>query len=340
MTYMAGISDENIRRVGAQQEKTIHLIIGNPPYNANQRNENENNKNREYPDIDKYIKDTFIEESTAQKTKLYDMYTRFYRWAMYRLNSEGMVAFVTNRSFIDARSFDGFRRVVLRDFAVAYIVDLGGDIRAKGQAAGSNVFGIMTGVAVMFLIKKKKAANAPCKLHYFAYPTTDDKHTKLSKLARDKVDDLAWQTVVPDADANWINQSTSNFASLPVPVCDKATKLGHKEQALFKLYSLGVATNRDNWVYDRSTRRLKQKMQHSIKHIRQLAREDRSYPTTIKWSRDLKKKFHAAKEVSDFNSKKIIRSTYRPFCTLNYYAEKYWSDVLTENHTEALRRKP
>ncbi|MBI5908432.1 MAG: hypothetical protein HY848_00510, partial [Betaproteobacteria bacterium] len=43
-------------------------IIGNPPYNANQANENDNNKNREYPEIDQRIKHTYIAESTAQKT--------------------------------------------------------------------------------------------------------------------------------------------------------------------------------------------------------------------------------------------------------------------------------
>ena len=41
-------------------------------------NENENNKNRECPGVDKRIKDTYVSESTAQKTKLYDMYARFY----------------------------------------------------------------------------------------------------------------------------------------------------------------------------------------------------------------------------------------------------------------------
>ena len=60
-----------------QNRRKISVIIGNPPYNANQQNENDNNKNREYPHIDDRIKRTYIKESTAQKTKLYDMYSRF-----------------------------------------------------------------------------------------------------------------------------------------------------------------------------------------------------------------------------------------------------------------------
>ena len=55
-----GFSSENAVRIKRQNEKKISVIIGNPPYNANQKNENENNKNREYPVIDKRIKDTYI----------------------------------------------------------------------------------------------------------------------------------------------------------------------------------------------------------------------------------------------------------------------------------------
>ena len=68
-----GFSSENTSRIKRQNEKKISVIIGNPPYNANQKNENENNKNREYPNIDERIKNTFMKNSTAQKTKVYDM---------------------------------------------------------------------------------------------------------------------------------------------------------------------------------------------------------------------------------------------------------------------------
>ena len=51
-------SDENVERVKRQNEKTISVVIGNPPYNANQQNENDNNKNRSYARIDEVIKKT------------------------------------------------------------------------------------------------------------------------------------------------------------------------------------------------------------------------------------------------------------------------------------------
>jgi len=155
MNDMFGFSNENSERIKLQNERKISVIIGNPPYNANQQNENDNNKNREYKEVDKRIKDTYIKHSTAQKTKVYDMYSRFFRWASDRLDKNGIVAFITNRSFIDSRTFDGFRKSLSEEFDHIYIVDTKSDVRANPKIAGTthNVFGIQTGVAVMFLIK-------------------------------------------------------------------------------------------------------------------------------------------------------------------------------------------
>jgi len=158
-TTMFALSSENAERIKRQNQKKISVIIGNPPYNANQLNENENNKNRDYPYIDKRIKDTFIKHSTAQKTKVYDMYARFLRWAMDRIDRNGIVAFVTNRSFIDSRTFDGFRKTLESEFDYIYIVDTQSDVRKNPKIAGTthNIFGIQTGVAIMFLVKSAKS---------------------------------------------------------------------------------------------------------------------------------------------------------------------------------------
>ena len=86
------------------------------------------------------------------------MYARFYRWAMDRIDKNGIIAFVTNRSFIDSRTFDGFRKIVEDEFDYVYIVDTRSDVRANPKIAGTshNVFGIQTGVAIMFLVKVDK----------------------------------------------------------------------------------------------------------------------------------------------------------------------------------------
>jgi predicted helicase len=154
---LGAVSEENVARIKRQNKKKISVIIGNPPYNANQLNENENNKNREYPEIDRRIKETYIKASTAQKTKQYDMFVRFFRWASDRVDEKGIVSFITNRSFIDKRNFDGFRKILSTEFSDIYVVDLGGDWKTKGIGGGGHVFGIGTGVARNLGLRKRHA---------------------------------------------------------------------------------------------------------------------------------------------------------------------------------------
>jgi predicted helicase len=149
------MSAENTARIKEQNSRKISVIIGNPPYNAWQDNYNQNNANLKYKEIDKRINASYIKAGTAQnQIAVYDMYVRFYRWASDRIKNNGLIAFITNRSFIDGKTFDGFRKIVEQEFDYIYIVDAGGDIRS-GDKSG-NVFNIKTGVAVMFLVKIEK----------------------------------------------------------------------------------------------------------------------------------------------------------------------------------------
>ena len=193
------VSEENVARIKRQNGKRISVVIGNPPYNANQANENDNNKNREYPQIDARIKQTYIAESTAQKTKLYDMYARFFRWASDRLDANGILAFVTNRSFIESRTFDGFRKTVAAEFADIYVVDLGGDVRANPKLSGTkhNVFGIQTGVAISFMVKRQGAGKdkKPARVFYVRRPEMETAEEKLAFIASHPMRELPFDEV-------------------------------------------------------------------------------------------------------------------------------------------------
>ena len=114
---LGGLSTENWMRVQLQNEKTISVIIGNPPYNDKQGNWYDSNPNRKYPEIDRRIKATYVNEGTAQRTHQYDMYKRFFRWASDRLDDDGIVAFITNRAYLDARQDDGFRKIAATEFS-------------------------------------------------------------------------------------------------------------------------------------------------------------------------------------------------------------------------------
>jgi predicted helicase len=292
------VSEENVARIKRQNARKISVIIGNPPYNANQANENDNNKNREYPAIDARIKQTYIAQSTAQKTKLYDMYARFFRWASDRLAADGVLAFVTNRSFIDSRTFDGFRKTVGSEFAEAYVVDLGGDVRANPKLSGTrhNVFGIQTGVAISFLVKREGVSGKKgCRVFYARRPEMETAEEKLSWLAVARASRLGFEEVRPDANGNWINVSSNDFEDL-IPIVSKAAKAARssgQERAIFKTFGFGVSTNRDEWVYDDSAVHLATKI---IAFLGAYAESlSKGAPDSdVKWSRNLKRNWNSA----------------------------------------------
>ncbi|WP_217430831.1 type ISP restriction/modification enzyme [Sphingomonas bacterium] len=325
------LTDENIERIKRQNRRKISVIIGNPPYNANQQNENDNNKNRTYAHIDKRIKDTYIKASTAQKTKLYDMYARFYRWASDRLGDEGLVAFVTNSSFLEARTFDGFRKRVAQDFSEAWVIDLKGNARNSGERRrreGGNVFQdkIKVGVAIAFFVRRRD--KQPFKLHYLAvddYVREDDKREFVARrnLATDR-----FTVIKPNEAGDWLNQLEVGEWSNFIATADKNTKQGKSattERAIFKLYSLGVKTNRDDWAVSFSRDALNQLYRFMIDHYLAFLKtlpggqkrdwKQIEFDQTIKWTRKLRR-LATAKTPLQVRPDAIAPSLYRPFTRL------------------------
>lgn len=330
----AGLSDENFERVKRQNKRKISVVIGNPPYNANQQNENENNKNRTYSRIDELIKSSYIRLSTAQKTKVYDMYARFFRWASDRLHDDGVLAFITNRSFIESRTFDGFRRAVADEYNEIYIMDLGGDVRANPKLSGTkhNVFGIQTGVAISFMVKRHKQKG--CKIFYARRPEFDTADDKLTFLVGNRAADITWTRVEPDKNANWINLTESEWNDL-IPVADKATKSAKSkgpQRAIFRLFASGLKTNRDEWLYDFDRALLLEKAEFFIGRFnKQLAvglGDDDLLDYSIKWSSTLKTR----KTQLSLRPSAIHVSVWRPFVRKHFYSDRLLADRVTALH--------
>ncbi len=322
-----GLAAENLERIKRQNERTISVIIGNPPYNDSQHNENDNNKNRKYPGVDKRIKETYLKESTAQKTHLYDMYTRFYRWASDRLNQNGVLAFITNRSFIDSRNYDGFRKIVSNEFNEIYIVDLGGDVRKNPKLSGPkhNVFAIQTGVAICFMVKKQDTQSAPCRIFYACRPEMEMARDKLQFLSSTKLAAIPFTHINPDNRNNWVDQIQQNWDHL-ISIAAKGTKYATRqldEKAIFRLYINGCKTNRDEWIFGLSPDALASKMAYFIGIYNQSTHDE--FDPTIKWSRDLKLKTQR-KSREQFNLQRVRQSEYRPF----YRTYMYDSDVFID----------
>ncbi|REJ40519.1 MAG: DNA methyltransferase [Microcystis flos-aquae TF09] len=333
------MSVENTQRIQNQNDRNISVIIGNPPYNAKQQNANDNNANRKYPAIDKRIKDTYIKEGTAQnQIVVYDMYTRFIRWASDRLNKDGIIAFICNSSFLDARSFDGFRKCIEEEFTCAYFIDLGGNVRKISGKDGificekHTIFGTaaMTGIAILFLVKDSQATGNKT---FYADPfhVHELREVKLSYLQSNKFSNVCFEHIIPDKKHNWLNQSDNDFDQL-LPLVDKEVKSGKSEKAVFKLFSRGVETTRDEWVYDYLKESLINKISFFIEKYNYSV-ENQLQDFSIKWSSSLEN-FWKSRIKSDFDDNLIQLSLYRPYFKQFQYTEKLFNHRLTENHYE------
>ncbi len=338
---LGGLSEENWIRVQEQNEKPISVIIGNPPYNANQQNENDNNKNREYPEIDRRISETYIAASTAQKTKQYDMYKRFLRWASDRLADDGIIAFVSNSAFLDSKQDDGFRKVIADEFNELWVINLKGNARTSGERRrqeGGNVFDdkIRVGVAVYFLVRRKGVSGF--KVFYNAVDDYAKSHDKAEYIRGKTMQDFNFDELTPDEFGQWLNQSANRYRFRQLmPLANRETKLAKTagdEQAVFKLSALGVNTARDEWVYDFAVRGLRDKaLFFSDKYNELLDKKDYSYDTAIKWSRDLRNEFQRGRRIT-YNDANRLETLYRPFVKKHHFADYVMNDVLTRNHYE------
>lgn len=352
MDSLFSVSKENTERIKKQNEKKISIIIGNPPYNAVQHSENENNKNRKYPAIDKRLKDTFAHFSNTQNiNRLYDPFVRFYRWAMDRIDNYGIISFITNRSFIDSRTFDGFRKIVEKDFDFAYIIDTKSDVRANPKIAGTthNIFGIQTGVAIMFLVKHDINENekSSCSIHFKELNDFWTKDEKLKWLTTNKLKKIDFTHIIPDKNSNWINLIENDYENLISVYSDKtkATKRKIEENSIFKTYSLGVNTARDEWAVEFSSENIAKKIKYLIKiynYEREKNKEtvilDNEFDIKIKWDDDLKKFLKRDIEIK-FNKNNIIKSLHRPYINKFTYYDKYlnarqyqWPNIMQDGN--------
>ncbi len=330
---LGGMSEENWIRVQEQNERTISVIIGNPPYNATQRYWNDFNPNRVYPEIDKRIRETYANASSARNLhKQYDMYKRFIRWASDRLSDDGIIGFITNRAYLDARQDDGFRQIVAQEFTDIYVLDLGSDVRRNPKISGTthNVFGIQTGVAIGFFVRQKSKLGT-CGIHYTRRYDAELAVDKLGYLRSATLNSPTFENIDPDSRFYWLDQTDTDFELL-TPLVNRETKYAKfpdQEEAVFKLFSLGVATHRDDWVFDYDRAGLISKMkqfadQYEQKRIELSGKtfDTSDLGTSIRWDRELRKYLQRGVQLC-YSDEYIVDSIYRPFTSKYLYFLRY-----------------
>ena len=334
----AFLTAENTLRVEEQKDTPMFVVIGNPPYNARQANENDNNKNRPHEAVDNRVRATYAAASTAQlKSKLYDPYVKGLRWASDKIGPEGIIAFITNSSFIDGKMFDGMRQCLAEEFDILQILDLGGNIR-KGQPGDSNVFGIQVGVSINFLVKTGQPREGRARILYTDEAAALPKERTFQFLAeRAHVGTIKWREITPTARQMWLTEGLRPEFDTFIPMGTKAAKAtkGDVKGTIFNTFSLGVITARDAWAYHFNEAALQENMTRMIEFYnaetsrwerrtdRQLAVNDfvNTDRTKIKWTDRLKAAVEKGTQV-EFSPEKIRLSLYRPFTKSHLYFDR------------------
>ncbi|EJB64337.1 hypothetical protein HPHPH42_0703 [Helicobacter pylori Hp H-42] len=333
-------------------DQKIQVIIGNPPYSAGAKSENDNNQNLTHPKLEKRVYETYGKNSTAKVgATTRDTLIHSIRMASDLLRDKGVLGFVVNGSFIDSKSADGFRKCVAKEFSHLYALNLRGNQRTSGEVSrkeGGKIFdsGSRATVAIIFFVKDKDAPN-----HTIFYYEVEDylkREAKLNLLAGfENLDLVPFEKITPNNKGDWINQREDDFDKLIPLKRDKKLKIFN---TIFDLNSNGVVSGRDPWVYNFSQKTLMQSVQNCIdtynadlkrfnerfreafkqrakgksgdryKHLN--SQEITTDKTKIAWVQNLKTQLIKGKKLDDFSQEKISVSLYRPFNKQYFYYER------------------
>lgn len=333
--------------------QNIRVIIGNPPYSAGAKSENDNNQNLSHPKLEKLVYETYGKNSTSRSVgnATRDTLIQSIRMASDVVKDKGVVGFVVNGSFIDSKSADGFRKCVAKEFSHLYVLNLRGNARTSGEERkkqGDGIFdsGSRATIAIVFFVKDKSVQNSA--IHYYEVGDYLKREAKLNLLAGFlNLDAIPFEKITPNDKGDWINQRNDAFEKLIPLKRDKTLQ----NDSVFDINSLGVASGRDPWVYNFSPNILTQSVQKCIdtynadlKRFNEVFREafkqrakgvksgDRykhlndkeitTDKTKIAWVQNLKNQLIKGKKLDDFSQEKISVSLYRPFNKQYFYYER------------------
>ncbi|MEJ1179597.1 MULTISPECIES: DEAD/DEAH box helicase [unclassified Pseudarthrobacter] len=318
---------ENSDRVKRQKNQDIRVIVMNPPYSGGQTSANDNNQNQKYPVLDESITNTYARLSTATlKNSLFDSYIRGIRWASNRIKDDGVIAFVSNGSFIDGNTAGGIRKTFATEFSRIFVYNLRGNQRTSGETSrkeGGKIFGSgsRTQVAIAILIKNS-AHTGPADIQYRDIGDYLTREQKLDILEIEQsMEGTDWEPISPNDHGDWINHRDERYDTFQ-PIGDKVTKGKTVTPGIFQNYSNGLKSNRDEWVYGYSGIEVEKQVQLLISTFEAERINNQSEPTMdpqkISWSPGLLQRFKRGQALA-FVPNSLRTGMYRPFCRQSVY---------------------
>ena len=341
---------DNSARAERQQKLPIQVIVSNPPWSAGQKSVSEQNPNVDYPELEKRIAETYaVHSKVTNKAGLYDSYKMALRWASDRIGDRGVVAFVTNGSWLDSNVDSGVRACFAEEFSSVYVLNLRGNKRTSGEDSrreGEGVFGQSTRatVAITLLVKNPNASHKGCRIRYRDIGNYLKRKEKLAKLRNWKsiagIED--WEDIAPDQHHDWIGKRNEAFSTL-YALGSKDAKSGKTEEVIFELFSNGYKTGRDSYVYNFSRQTLAENTPKMVADycnaLQELLKNKKTdnideliqkHSSNLLWDRE--QKLRLQRKVAAYFSKDFIRPVaYRPFIKQHFYADPVFSQMPYQN---------
>ncbi len=333
-------------------DQKIQVIIGNPPYSAGAKSENDNNQNLSHPNLEKRVTEKYGKNSSVKNGKTTrDTLIQSIRMASDLLKDKGVLGFVVNGSFIDSKSSDGFRKCVAQEFSHLYVLNLRGNARTSGEERkkqGDGIFdsGSRATIAIVFFVKDKSVPNNT--IFYYEVEDYLKREAKLNLLANfENLDFVPFKEITPNDKGDWINQRNDGFEKLIPLKRDKTLQ----NPSIFDINSNGVASGRDPWVYNfspnalvcsvqkcietynadlkRFNARFREAFKQRTKGIKSADRykhlndkEITTDKTKIAWTDGLKNKLIKNENLQESRKESVRISLYRPFNKQWLYFDK------------------
>ncbi|AHH14727.1 type ISP restriction/modification enzyme [Borrelia hermsii] len=311
--FFPAISEEN-KLVNEIKNKPILVILGNPPYNAESKNNNNYILNliKSYKTMD----NTPLNEKNI--VSLNDDYVKFIRFSEHKIENadEGLLGIITNNGYLDNITFRGMRYHLLKTFDEIYIFNLHGNLRKKEKtddgSTDENIFDIQTGVAIAIFIKYKEKSkqNKLANVYYKSIKgSREEKYSFLDKNTIFSIDAEKLQCKPP----NYL------FIKKDLKIEDVYSK-GVSLEDIFIEYIAGIETQKDKIAINFTKEELLSKLNDLAYLDEQTARYKYDLQTdSTDWKLPIVQRFLKS---TNIYAKYVKKIAYRPFDNrFIYYTE-------------------
>lgn len=239
-TLFAGwLSAEANEANAIKRDAPVMVVIGNPPYAVSSTNKGEW--------IEKLLEDYKKDLNERNIQPLSDDYIKFIRYGQHYIekNGEGILAFITNNSFVDGIIHRQMRKNLLETFDKVYILDLHGNSRKQETAPDGgkdeNVFDIMAGVSINIFVRtgKNKVKNQAKVYNFDLY---GKREIKYDYLKNNSISSIEWSELTASKPHYF-------FVKKDLNSLDTFNK-GIDIRELFIKNSMGIATGKDAELVD------------------------------------------------------------------------------------------